>query len=758
MTHSSVDTATELHNICNLIEESDIDDSKCIQAISTRLYELIVSKYDEDSFGANMSDHIITSVKKKLLLLFHDHLRRNIVTDLSTWRDFITHSFSTFKTFFHQALGPFIMHTQDQFVSAYMKEDKHPFRLCVSLLQQLYESNAPIVNCSISVAVTRYVEASKDYLLFKTSIEVSTHYHQCRTLLKDWFRCSDTMRLGYQPMSFMNKKFVQHLPDAFGQGHVKCRGAFYDFFHSLYDLCHTHSTFFCESPTFENQKAIAVDICYHYKMYEHWSMLNMVLDDTTPPAQPENPCWFYWPEIQQAFRQQDETEGLKHFAEPLTSTLSGLCRFHLFNERSQQSLFSSYVLNGVKQQPNDIVVLQNYYDFIERMLQDPTDAFGSHLLLLVSKEIYGRYFDDGVATGVDSGESREHTYLLKLCTKARYNEKEWQWFIMLWTHLPNKDTFLHSYIESHLYPSIKTGKLSTGQEDTFFMLCMQKCKNECTVQLHVFRTLLHEWHHRSLDHNTFVVNRSLWPSSQPRATVKLHPLIQRLLHNKTDSYNKAFEHRSVSWCLHNTRATVTFAPNSEPNEPRATARIRANLFAINLLMWMQDSGRSCRVGDWVDKLFDTYNSINHLQEAYQHVNDFVKQRVITTSDVLAPHQTHDHNRTIRMSFVYDTTGKLRTLDALSCCVSPCETRDATSTAEPPDIVMVDRKSVMEATIVRVLKGQKNKMPVDELRDVIRQHIQSFRVEDELFQTTVRSLENREYLCYRDGQLCVEYLP
>lgn len=764
----SMDTVTELDRICNLIEESDMDDYQSIRVISSRLYKLIISTYEEDSFRAKMNDVIITSVKKKLLVLFHEHLRTNTLTELSTWQDFIAHSFSAFKTFFQRALGPFILDTQDQFVSAYMKEDNHPFRLCESLLQQLFELNTPIVQYSISVAVTRYNEATKDYLLDNKSDTVSSYYHKCRTLLEDWFRCSDALRLGYKPSSFMNRKFVNHLPDAFGYGSVKCRDTFYAFFHRLYDVCYTHCAFFGETPTIESQKSIAVDICYHYNLYEHWSMVKRVLDDTTPQAaQMENPCWFYWPELQLAFCQRDDTECRKYFAEPPSCELSGLCRFHLFNIRSRQSLFRLYAINGVKQQAKDITALRNYYDFIVRVIQDYTaDAsFGYRLLFLVSKEIYTHYFDnDSATTNADNcgtRERKEHEYLLHLCTNARHDEKEWQWFIMLWTHIPNMDTFLQSYIESHLYPSIQTGKLNIKHEDEFFMRCMQKCNNnECSTQLQMFRTLLHEWHHRSLDQNSFVVNRSVWPSIQPHTTVKLHPQIQGILHTQTQTYNNAFEHRQVNWCLHTTRATVTFAPNHEPTAHRTTARIRASLYVINMLLWMHDYGPSCSVGEWMDKLFGTDKSTDHSLEVYQHVSDLVKQGVITTSDVLASHHAVDHCSTIRMSIVYDKTEMLRTLDASPIHVPLCNPRDTTNntTIESATTVMVDRKSVMESTIVRVLKEHKIKMHVDELRNAIQQRIKSFCVEDDFFQKTVGSLEEREYLCYHDGRTFVEYMP
>lgn len=727
---------TELQNVCNLIDGSTLGSTEDIKAIYTRLYELIVKTYEDDAFIDVLHRQIMQVMNKMVVKLFHEHLHTRNMFELSTWIGFLESTLQAFKAFFHQALAPFIVHCQDQFVSPFMKEKHHPFRQCVKVLQSLYQANKPVLQEAVFKAVDDYVQSCSSTLLHRDSSSAQQEYTRCWTLLKAWFGHSVTLRLGYSPAEYVDESFVSYLPSTFGDCHMHSCESFYGFFHHLYDIGYAHLTLFRAVPTPEQQQKIAVDIGYHYNLYQHWSFAKGELRGAQTT---DDTCLFSWEDVQRAFVEHNGAQ-CQHYQRVMLDKSSSLSRYKLFNNQARCSLLTDYILRGVTKQPKDLGVLKNYFYFVDENMTEYTDASHSRLLFLLGSTIYAHFFENIT-------QDAQHKHLMRIYMEAFVHEREWQWFIHLWNHTPNKDCFLHRYIESHLRPSIIRAEVNTHHEDAFLLLCTEKCHEECPSQLHTYRTLLNEWHHRSVDSNTFVVNRSQWAFTAS-VPVQLHSTVRQLIQKKTDKYQVQFKHRQVDWCLSTTQATVTF---TSPHNTTMQLRIHANLFALNLLIWIHGSV-DCKTDEFERLLSPKDRTTNHLQVVHDYLDYFLTHNVVHYTQTTTSTTT---NKGICLN--YDNTNEIRTLTDLPNCLVT-HPQHASRASERVDAVMLDRKSVMEATVVRVLKAHKESMDTGALQNRMAKSIQSFEVDNALFDKTLRALVDRDYVCFQDSEHRVQYVP
>ena len=146
------------------------------------------------------------------------------------------------------------------------------------------------------------------------------------------------------------------------------------------------------------------------------------------------------------------------------------------------------------------------------------------------------------------------------------------------------------------------------------------------------------------------------------------------------------------------------------------------------------------------------HNTNHLQVVHDYLDYFLTHNVVYYTQTTTSTTT---NRGICLN--YDSTKETRTLTDLPHCLvtHPQHTSRA---SEHVDAVMLDRKSVMEATVVRVLKAHKESMETGALQNRMAKSIQSFEVDNALFDKTLRALVDRDYVCFQDNEHRVQYVP
>lgn len=737
-------SSTDLNDVCSLLTDCPLDDPTHIKMLYSKVYELIEVSYDDEPFQPTLHSRILQATNTKLVKLFHEHLRSHDIMELSTWTTFLQDVMPGFKQFFDTACYPFVIHCQDKYVSPYMKEANHPFRECTTIVNALYQSNEPILREVLHQTVEQYVETAKEHMMHPEHDALRTKYEHLCGLLRGWFKESTCAHLLFAPASYLEESFVYYLPTTFGNHTFHDCPSFYRLMRQLYDVSFQHLQILQMKPTFERKKLIAKDICYHYQINTHWLTTKERLRDGTPMDK-DTQTLFYWPQLQQAFAEQD-TALCKSYLQAMFDPASEVCQFKFFNLHSRHSLFTSYAMDGARQQAKTADILRQYYTFINDVVTGSTHRSYQTRLMYMLGTVMCEHLFHGMS------EDSQHAYLMDLCLKGRKDEGVWEWFVVLWSHTPNKDAFLHTYIETHLRPAIVEKTLNITDEDTFYLMCAQKFKEECPNQMHTFRSLLNEWHHRSVNMHSFVVNRSLWPTT-PTVKVRIHPDIQALLRTQTKAYQESFAHRQVRWCHQTTRLTLVF---ESPTDPSQSIRVCGSLFATNLLMWVHCS-LGITVGQWVNNVLDSKDvNRNTLLALYTHLDHFLKRKVLHSSDSLTPLHPPEHNDAVCIQLAYGSHGDVHTLSPLSSCLAAASpTKPAPPSANKT--LMMDRKSVVEATVMRTLKHQPNTLVASTLFDAVAKAITSFSVERADFDTILESLHNRDYVSV-DKQSNVSYVP
>lgn len=750
---------TELQNIANGIDRCCLqrgeDTADNLKSVYIQVYEVIIQCYDQDdSTQRSTIQHIIHATNATLVRLFHKHIRHRDLSMLSTWLDFLNDDFQKFRKFYHTALSPLIVYSEDQYTSLFMKATHHPFQKCVSQLQKLYDAHSPLIQCALRSKVQNYIAATKHSLLH--SHETNAYDGQNDVVeweqLKAWFGRCDELRLDVDRGEWLDGSLLFYLPTQFGRAIIHQCVDFYRFFHTLYDKCEKHLQLFRESITDDDCKGIAVEICCRYDLYKEWSTTKVALYDTVAvdTKQEHTLPLFYWQELCDALLQQDE-KTCKSLMQVMCDHRFRLSRFKLFNIYSRQSLLSLYVVHILYQLPRN-KTLMDFVEFVKSVIFELSDEpQTSRVIHLTTRAIHSHFFDDQTT-------AQQHQYLLQVCVAAEKGDLQWNWFRLLWVHTNDKDVFLQQYIDVHLRVAIARRSVNIQHEDTFLLLCAQKCQDECPTQLHIFRTLLNEYYHRSVDPNTFVVNQSVW--SVPKTMkVSLHAETVRLLQSKTVEYHKRFCHRSVKWCLNRTRCTITFI---HPVQQEQTVQICANVFAINLLLWIHTAPNIC-VGEWVDQLLqDSVVNRTHLRMLYKHLDLFLEQGIIASSASLSSRCSMEHNDGIRLSLIYYPSHekRKRRLTKIPDCLQTPSSCSSSTPTNVPDCILLNRKEVVQASIIHTLKPFKEPMSTSVLLRTTRNQVSTFTVDEAVFQDALHTLIHKDYVCECDhnDNRCLQYIP
>lgn len=741
---------TDLNSVCALLMDCSLNDPSHIKMLYAKVYELIKVSYDDTFFQPQLHSRIIQATNTKLVKLFHEHLHAHNIMELDTWITFLRDVMPRFKHFFDTACYPFVIHCQDKYVSPYLKKANHPFRECTAIVTALYQSNEPILREVIHQTVEQYVESAKEYVMHPEQDTVRAKYEHLCHLLRSWFKESTYSQLLFAPASYLQESFVCCVSATFGSHTFHDCLSFYRFMRQLYDVSFQHLLILQMKPTTERKKRIAMDICDRYRIDMHWLATKNMLREGIPFPPPlmntDIHTMFYWPRLQQAFAEQD-IALCKSYLQAMVDATSELFQCKFFNSHYRQSLFTSYAIDGVRKQENkNADTLCQYYTFINDVVTGSTPrSYQTNLMFMLGTVMYEHMFRG-------MSEDSQHTYLKDLCLQGRTVENVWEWFVILWSHAPNKDAFLLKYIETHLRPAIVKKTLNITDEDTFYLMCARKFKDECPSQMHTFRSLLNEWHHRSMNRHSFVVNRSLWPTT-PTVDVRIHPEIQALLSTQTKTYQESFAHRQVRWCHQTTQLTLVFESATDPMQ---SIRVCGSLFATNLLLWIHESP-GITVGQWVNTVLEEKEvNRNNLLAVYKHLDHFLKHRVVHASDCLSPLQPPEHNDAVCIQLAYGSQSDVHTLTPLSSCFKAMAPPKRTPSSAHKTLLL-DRKSVVEATMLRTLKHQSGTLVTSTLFDVVAKAITSFSVDRTDFDIILASLHNRDYVSV-DEQRNVSYVP
>ena len=742
---------TQLQNIGNGFEQCCLLDytrnTEKIRTIYTQVYEVMIQCYEDDNLLNEVISFIHQIANTTLLKLFHKHIRARNLSLLSTWLAFLDHTFDAFRKFYHATMTPLIVHIQDNYASEFMKASNHPFRDCEKCLLKMYEAHRPLILDALQHKLQRYIQCTTDILLTPFD-DAEVREVQEWFELKLWFDKCKEIRFVIDDSESINQSLLFYLPTHIGstQHTFLCKD-FYVFFLVLYKKCVKHMLLFNTNLTENDYKKLAVDICCHYDLYNEWEHTKELFSTSTIDT--TKTSVFFWTDLYDAFQRCD-SEYIKALLPVMCNESSPLSRFHLFNAWSRQSLLSMYAVHVISQLPRNFPSLVQYIDFIHDILIDivdePDRVDESRVLHQLHKAIHQHFFTDKTT-------SQQHEYLLMVCTNKAVatQTRKWDWFRWLWTHTDDKDLFLQKYIDGHLCSAIASRTVHMDHEDTFFLMCVQKCQEECPTQLHRFRSLLNEYHHRSVDKNTFVVNKSVWHVSETIPVV-LHPEIDQVLREKTKTHNKMYGHRKVTWCLSNTHSTITLR---HPTDGKQSIQITASLFAINLLLWIHSSPLIC-IGKWVDRLLQGQAvHRSNLVILYKYLDCLVEKGVVITSSPMSSKPTD--NICLKLAYRHHSTPWI--LKNMPNCYKKVVPKKHTETKKTV-LALMERQHVIQAAIVHTIKPLEECISIPDLSQNVRKQIRTFVVDETMFQDALQTMVQKEYVSKSmiDNIECVKYLP
>ena len=123
-----------LQCICKNIKQASIYDLNASRIIYTHLFELLCDTEENLSFQLRIEQYLHCAIQHKLIVLFNDNVNMK-EESLSQWITFVQEHFEQFRLFYDRALQPFIVFTQDEHLTPYLKEYTHPFSHCQKQLE-----------------------------------------------------------------------------------------------------------------------------------------------------------------------------------------------------------------------------------------------------------------------------------------------------------------------------------------------------------------------------------------------------------------------------------------------------------------------------------------------------------------------------------------------------------------------------------------------------------------------------------------------
>ena len=741
MTKHDNDAQTALKDVCQQIMQCDIR-SPQTTSFRTSVYKLLLDSYDNDELRAIIQIRLCNAMNKLLISVFYSFVHNHDMSQLSTWVTLIQQVFHQFKHFYDDVMHAYIVFVQDQYVSPFMKAKHHPFCQCKEQFEALLHAYHPFIYEAMHSEIHSYVESSKKHILHQSEA-TKTASHKSHALLQSWLYWCSNYKLSFD-MQIFKEQFIDYLTNDFGKHTIQSCASMYAFFSVLFETACQYQTLLTPKLTNDVKKKIVVEICCHYELYDHWSKASFCLfyGEST-----KNKNLFYWEKLLHAFQDMDVETCFQHY-ESMCNVHAELCKYKPFNPHARNTQFLKYVLVAIRVLGDDLETLHTYWLFIQTLINKITqestmgggeNVFMSRLSHLCGAEFYKKVFKDE-----NDDESILET-LMTQCTRKNRSEQDIRWFITLWQHYKHKDVFLQQYLEQYVKPHIETRTINIRNEDLFLVYILNHMQGECTTQVNMYQSLIHEYHQRSFAKDTFAINKSMW-QNQKNLSVQLHHHLQQILDTKTQEYNTQFPHRTIEWDMHRTWCDFEFTWNRE--EPRKICRIHTNLWTLNILLWIDErTTLDALLNDLLGK----------------HDNTTKQNMILKYLNYLEEHHIVDCTQDVRL---LKTASMIREINMKNIPQFDFDILEPDKQTQQQEHIyqrMTDKSQILQAKIIQQLKALyaqdiKRQMDITELFILLQTNIVSFKPTLEEVKKQLDSLEDRDYIVYSMNKTMVQYVP